>query len=270
MTRPPASLSSRARGALRGALAGAGGVATPLTLLRVLADELAAGRVDLRMVAERWVESRRIDSAGVDPETAAALDFLGRYHAPPEDSGARGPGPFARVLPIALLTFDSPRNLVSATFHTAALTHPDPGPAWAAVAVNVALATFIQGKRDFVPAVLEVLRGNSVPEALLAAVRRIPLGRRQGLPDPAVAGAEAVAAAETVLWLAYHEPLLTRGLEALAEAGSPSAPVAIAAGALMGARDGSAAVPAALLPDGHALADWDALADRLARVAAPV
>jgi ADP-ribosyl-[dinitrogen reductase] hydrolase len=270
MTRQPPSLSSRARGAFRGALAGASGAATPLVLLRVLAEELAEGRVDLRVVAERWVEGYRADPRGVDAETAAALDFLGRHHAPPTDSAARGPGPSARVIPIALLAFDSPRNLVSATFHTAALTHPDPRSAWAAVAVNVALATFIQGKRDFVPAVLEVLRGNGVPEELLAAVRRVPLRRRQGLPDPALVGIDAVAAAETVLWLAYHEPLPARGLDALGRSGEEGRAVAIAAGALMGARDGAGALPAKLLPGEPALSDWDALADRLVRVAAPV
>ncbi len=270
MSRQPPSLSSRARGALRGALAGSGGHAAPLALLRVLAEELAEGRVDLRVVAERWVQAHRSGPTGVDAETADALDFLDRHHSPPETSTAHGPAPLARVLPVALLAFDSPRNLVSATFHTAALTHPDARPAWAAVAVNVALATFIQGKRDCVPAVLEVLRGNPVPEELLAAVRRVPLGRRQGLPDPALAHTDAVAALETVLWLAHHEPLPARGLEALAECGDRARVTAIAAGALMGARDGAALVPAERLPEASLLADWDALADRLVRVAAPV
>ena len=56
----------------------------------------------------------------------------------------------ARV-PVALAAFDAPRALVSATYHIAALTHPDPVVAWSAVAVNVAIARFLQGKRDFVP-----------------------------------------------------------------------------------------------------------------------
>jgi hypothetical protein len=249
---------------------GAGIATTRLALLQVLAEELADGRVDLRVVAERWVQTHRSDPSGVDPETASALDFLERHHSPPESSAAHGPGPLARVLPIALLAFDSPRNLVSATFHAAALTHPDPRSAWSAVAVNVALGSFIQGKRDFVPAVLEVLRGNAVPDALLAAVRRVPLGRRQGLPAPALAATDAVAAVETVFWLAYHEPLLPRGLEALAHSDERTSTFAIAAGALMGARDGAAGISAELLPAETALSDWDALADRLVRVAAPV
>ena len=42
------------------------------------------------------------------------------------------------------------------------------------------------------------------------------------------------------------------------------------AGALLGARDGAAAVPDQRLPDDPELAEWDALADRLVRVTAPV
>ena len=79
---------------------------------------------------------------------------------------------------MALAAYDAPRTLVSASYHIAALTHPDPVVAWAAVAVNVALARFLQGKRDFVPDVIEALRNNAVPEELLAAVRRVPLPAR--------------------------------------------------------------------------------------------
>lgn len=265
MSPQPPSLSARARGAFRGALAGANG-APPDALLRILAEELAAGRVDLRELAERWIERRRAEPEGIDEETAVALDYLDRQHAPPEYSEARGPAPLTRVLPVALLAFDSPRNLVSATFHIAALTHPDPRPAWAAVAVNVALATFLQGKRDFVPAVLEVLRGNPSPEELLAAVRRVPLARRQGMPDPTPAESDALAAVEVAFWLAYHEPVTARAFEAV----SGSRSVAMVAGSLLGARDGAAAVPDQRLPDDSEVAEWDALADRLVRVTAPV
>ena len=91
--------------------------------------------------------------------------------------------------------------------------------AWSAVAVNVALARFLQGKRDFVPDVIEALRGNEVPDELLAAVRRVPI------PERAVAGTvgsvpgRAADDAEAALRLAYHEPLLERGLRAIAEGG---------------------------------------------------
>lgn len=270
MPRPLNSLGAHARGAFRGALAashGAGdGSEAAVTLLRVLAEELAAGRTDLRLLAQRWVERNQLSPGRIDAETADALKYLALHHAPPERASGRGSGPLARVLPVALAAFDSPRNLVSATYHIAALTHPDPHVAWAAVAVNVALARFVNGKRDFIPDVIEALRGNAAPEALLAAVRRVPVGRREGLPARATAETDAVAAAEIALWLAYHEPLPERGLDWLAGNG-PGVALAIAAGALLGARDGGDAVPSDRLP--YDLAMWDVLAERLVRIAAP-
>ena len=119
-----------------------------------------------------------------------------------------------RAVPVALAAHDAPRTLVSATYHVAALTHPEPLVAWSAVAVNVGRwRGFVQGKRDFVPDVIEALRSNEVPEQLLAAVRRVPLPRaRVGCDGGAPGRDRAPADAEAALRLAYHEPLLERGL----------------------------------------------------------
>jgi hypothetical protein len=122
------------------------------------------------------VEHHRTDPLGVDGETAAALTHLARHDAPPSQAAGHGSDPLIRCVPVALAAFDAPRTLVSATYHIAALTHPEPVVAWSAVAVNVAVARFLQGKRDFVPDVVEALRNNEV-EALLAAVRRCRLAK---------------------------------------------------------------------------------------------
>jgi ADP-ribosylglycohydrolase len=143
---------------------------------------------------------------GIDPETGAALVHLARHDAQPSEAAGAGSDPLVRVLPVALAAYDAPRTLVSATYHIATLTHPLPEVAWAAVAVNVALARFLQGKRDFVPDVIEALRSNEVPAALLAAVRRVPLPASRAAQDDAPG--QAVADAEAALWLAYNEPML--------------------------------------------------------------
>ena len=252
------ALAHRARGALLGAIAGGG----ESPLLEVLARELAEGRTDLRLLADRWVERYRLDPRAHDAETAAALEFIATHAAPPP-SGGRGSAVLARVVPVALVAYRVPRTLVSATYHIAALTHPAPEAAWGAVAVNVALGRLLEGRRDFVPDVLEALIGNAAPERLLAAVRGVPLRRRDALPSPAAAAADPVLAVELALGLAHHEPLATRGFGWLGEHG-PSA-AAGAAGALLGGRDGEAAVPVHLLPPDRA-AQWGALADRLARL----
>ena len=271
MSKPAPSLAFRAAGALVGLAAGrslalAGRADGGLALARILAEELAAGRRDLRSLAHRWVARYQEDPRDIDPETAAALAHLARHDAPPSRAAGPGSDPLVRALPVALAAHDAPRTLVSATYHVAALTHPEPVVAWSAVAVNVALARLLQGKRDFVPDVIEALRSNDVPEVVLAAARRVPLpaaapGERSG-PGLAVADAEAA------LRLAYHEPVVDRGLRAVAEPGVAAAGRAGLSGALLGARDGVGALPEAWIAvvDGGGLA---ALAARLVRVESP-
>ena len=208
MAAPSIPPSVRARGALLGALAGGG----DQPLLEILADELADGRTDLRRLAERWVAWHHAHPGAADAETGAALDVLAAHGAPPLEGG-RGSSGLARTLPVALVAFRSPRTLVSATVHIAALTHPEPDAAWGAVAINVALATFLLGRRDFLPDVVEALAGNAAPARLLAAVRRVPLGPRDELPLAAAASADAVRGVTLALGLAYHEPLAARGFD---------------------------------------------------------
>ncbi len=237
------ALSSRAEGTLMGLAVGrslALGAAPDgeLALARILAEELAAGRADLRRVAERWVERYQTDPRGIGPETAAALSHIARHDAPPAQGAGRSADPLARCVPVAVAMFHSPRNLVSGTYHIAALTHPDPAVAWAAVALNVALARFLQGKRDFIADVLEALRNNPVPEELLGAVRRVPIERHEDSVAAELSPSSAVGCVRAALWLAYHEPLADRGLRWAAEGGPGRSALAGTAGALLGARDG--------------------------------
>ncbi|HXE57813.1 MAG TPA: ADP-ribosylglycohydrolase family protein [Gemmatimonadales bacterium] len=273
MVKRAPSATERARGALLGLAAGPApdpGLSpdTPASrppadaaLALILAEELLAPEIPLERVVHRWIDWVRRGGEGLDEESIAALDHLAAYDAPPDGPGAVGPGPLARCVPIALATAASPRNLVSGTFHTAALTHPDPRSAWSAVAVNVALARFVQGRRDFVADVLEALRNNQAPDELVQAVRRVPLARRDDLPVERAAG-DAVACAEVALWLAYHEPLVGRGLGWLADRGAGTTAGAVV-GALLGARDGVEAIPPERL---RGVADAErigALAERL-------
>jgi ADP-ribosylglycohydrolase len=262
----------RAAGALVGLAAGRRLARGPgsdgtLALTAILVEELAAGRRDLRELAHRWVAWDADCPGETDRETGLALAHLGRHDSPPSQAPGEGSDPLVRTLPVALATFQAPRVLVSATYHIAALTHPAPIVAWAAVAVNVALARFLLGKRDFVPDVIEALRSNDVPDELLAAMRRVPL------PERAVAGAAGAAPgrapddAEAALRLAYHEPMPARGLAAIARPGPASAGRSGLAGALLGARDGAAAIPRDWIsPDDRAR--LGALAERLVAGAA--
>lgn len=265
---PAPSLTFRASGSLIGLAAGRGlargaGDDGGLALTLILAEELAAGRRDLRALAHRWTAYAQSHPAGIDRETGDALAHLARHDSPPSHAAGMGSDPLVRTVPVALAAFDAPRLLVSATYHTAALTHPDPVVAWSAVAVNVAIARFLQGKRDFVADVIEALRGNDAPESLLAAVRRVPIPDRS--VDPRSRPGQALDDAEAALRLAYHEPLLERGLSAAAAGGPSAAGRAGLAGALLGARLGVEAVPPGWTsPDERAI--LGSLAARLVRV----
>ena len=297
MVKPVPSLATRASGALLGHAAGnalgltarefashaaiaarfAGGLTTVIrqdtaaspcaadvAFSIVLAEELLRQPVDLKRLADRWIAWADADGRGLGSRTRQALDHLRDYSAPlaSGDDGA-GSGAVAHCLPVALATLHSPRNLVSATYHIAALTHPEPHSAWSAVALNVAAARFLHGARDFVPDVIEMLRANDAPAELLAVVRRVPLVGRQALPVDLPPTGSAVQCLEVAFWLAYHEPVLERALVWLVNAGGDTATNAAVAGGLLGARDGEEAVPAGWL---SALPDADALrtlADRL-------
>lgn len=247
---PDHSLASRARGALLGHAAGAG-LAAPSASPRaavaftlILAEELLEQDLDFRRLASRWIEWMRRDGQGTGTWTRTALEHIAAHDSPPASTGGQGgSGPLARCLPVALATFRSPANLVSGTYHTAFLTHPDESCAWGAVALNVAAARFLGAQRDFVPDVIEALRNNNAPDELLSAVRRVPLERREDLPVQDSGPNAAVRAMEIALWFAYHEPNLERGTGWLARAGREAEHNAAIAGGLMGARDGEKAVP---------------------------
>lgn len=247
---PDLSLAARARGALLGHAAGAGLAApsasarAPVAFTLLLAEELLEPELDFRRLAGRWIEWMRRDGQGTGTWTRTALEHIAAHDSPPSSTGGQGgSGPLARCLPVALATFRSPANLVSGTYHTVFLTHPDEGCAWGAVALNVAAARFLGGKRDFVPDVIEALLNNHAPDDLLAAVRRVPLEPREDLPLRVTGANAAIRAMEIALWFAYHEPNLERGTGWLARAGEDAEHHAAIVGGLMGARDGEMAVP---------------------------
>lgn len=297
----PLSLADRARGAMLGFAAGnalglpAEPLATPdairarwpggltevlrqdtrtspydddVALAVVLAEELLQPQVDLRRLAHRWVAWARGDGRGIGDWTRTALAHIATHDSPPAGSGGRATnGAVSRCLPVALATLASPRNLVSGTWHTAALTHPDPRCGWSAVAANVAAACLLRGRRDFVPEVIEALRTNEATPEVVDAVRRIPLLRREELVLTGPVANDAVTCMTAALWTAHHEPVLERGLVWLANAGGDTDTNTAVAGGLLGARDGARAVPARWLAQIPGTAELERLAVALVGLA---
>ncbi|HKV72971.1 MAG TPA: ADP-ribosylglycohydrolase family protein [Gemmatimonadales bacterium] len=275
MPRATPDLASRARGALLGLAAGnalgvpteflgtaaaieqryPGGVTTilpgaaepwddDLALSVHLAEELLEPEVSLERLGRRWIEWMDNGGRGIGNWTRVALSHLKTHGSPPSSSGGQaGNGSVSRCVPVALATLHSPRNLVSGSYHTAALTHPDERCTWGAVAVNVAAHCLLRGIGDFLPEVLDALRQNEAPAELLEAIRRVPLERREQLPVTGGNAGYVVHCVEIALWMAYHEPNLERGVTWLANAGGDTDTNAAVAGALMGIRDGDAVIP---------------------------
>lgn len=212
-----------------------------LRLNTALTEELLGSEVDIHRLALRWAELAAGDSTGLDPWTRTALSHIRTHDAPPGSLGqGAGPSVLARTLPLTIRTAGNPANLVSGAYHLTTLTHPDEEFGWAAVAVQFAVAVLLQGRRDFLADVLEVLRNNGAPESLLVPLRRIPALKREELP---VAADGAVNGCTIALWLAQHEPQLERGLRWIAGDRGRAAAAPLA-GMLFGARDGDRAIPA--------------------------
>jgi ADP-ribosylglycohydrolase len=248
---PDPALLRRARGAFLGHAVGtlldpAGEVrpASPrlieLRLNGALTEELLGPEVDIHRLALRWAELASGDGSGLDPWTRTALAHIRTHDAPPGSLGiGAGPGVLARTLSLTIRTAGNPANLVSGAYHLTTLTHPDEEFGWAAVAVQYAVAVLLQGRRDFLADVLEVLRNNAAPETLMQPLRRIPALKRDELP-PAAEG--AVSSCTIALWLAQHEPQFERGMLWIV-GDRDRAAAAPLAGMLFGARDGDRVIP---------------------------
>ena len=279
MARPEPDLAQRARGALLGHAAGnALGVPTEflhtpeaiaaefpgglreirrrdtprspwdddVAMAVALAEELLEPEPDLERLTRRWVTWMEEDGRGIGGWTRTALHHIRTHGTPPAESGGQaGNGAVMRALPVALRFFRQPVNLVAATFHTSQLTHPDPRCGWSAVAVNVAAACFLSGRRDFVGDVIEALRNNDAPSEVADAVRRVPVMKRGDLPLTGGAAGYTVHCMQIALWAAYHEPEYEGAMVWLANAGGDTDTNAAVAGGLLGARDGEEAIPAA-------------------------
>jgi ADP-ribosyl-[dinitrogen reductase] hydrolase len=215
-----------------------------VALALIEAEELLQPEFDLQRLAHRWVDWSRRDGRGIGDWTRTALDHIAEFDGPPEAiSGPPGNGGLAPTIPVALATASQPENLVNGSFHLGYLLHPDQRCGWSAVAVNATIACFLQGITDFIPEVIEVLKKNSAPDDLIAAVRRVPLEKREALPLTGPEGNLAVSAVEIGLWFARNEPRLERGITWLVAAGGDADTNGAIAGALLGARDGEDAIP---------------------------
>jgi ADP-ribosylglycohydrolase len=219
-----------------------------MTLL--LADSLAEkGDFDAEDVAQRWVKWMNTDGRGIGFTTERALRLI-EGGTKPFEAGrlAMGPrsasnGAVMRCLPVALRYHDNLDKLVRVSTQQAAITHADERCTWGAAAVNLATRELLHGNPYFLEEVLHRLQGTA-PRALIEAIGRVAWEQESDLPLGVAAEAGYVVhCVEIAFWCAVHRRSLEEALIFLAEAGGDTDTNAAVAGALLGARDGEAAIP---------------------------
>jgi hypothetical protein len=217
-----------------------------LALADELLVELTGAGVDLHRLARRWVDWAEQDGFEADVVLVAALDHLREFDAPATTLPSGNVAAPAAALPAALAG-GSPRGMVAGAYHVARMLDPAETTALATVAVVIAAAAFLDGRRDFVADVVAALRANDAPDVVLDAMRTIPRDPRTPPPVPHADTPDPLMAVTWLLWTAYHRP---RGVEVLREmalVGGIAPTTGALAGALFGARDGIGSWPAAWL-----------------------
>ena len=225
--------------------------------------ELAGGGVDLHRLAGRWVDWARQDGFEADSLLLAGLAHLREFDAPATELPSGSVVALAAALPAALAG-GSPRAMVAGAFHVARMLDPAEATGMAAVALVVAAAVFLEGRRDFVADIVAALRENAAPVALLDAMRTIPRDPRTPPTLPRGETPDPVAAAIWLLWIVHHRPRGVEAMRAMTVSGGVAPAVGAVAGALFGARDGIANWPDQWIDgSGDDVATRKALARRL-------
>lgn len=242
-----------------------------------LAESLVErGDFDVPDVARRWVRWMQRDGRGIGLTTRHALHLIERGIEPFEagrmarDAGAAaGNGAVMRCLPVALRYYDDVDRLIRVSAQQAAVTHADERCTWGAAAVNVAARELLHGNTSFVQEVLHRLE-SVAPRALIDAIARVSGEQEDALPIAAPGEyGYVVHCVEIAFWCALHRRSLEEALIFLVEAGGDTDTNAAVAGALLGARDGQAAIPRRWLDQLGAAKEISALAERLLLAASP-
>jgi len=160
-----------------------------------------------------------------------------------DQGAAASNGAVMRCIPVALRYHDDVDRLIRVSIEQAAITHADERCPWSAAAVNIAARELLHGNPRFVDETLRRLE-SVAPRALIEAIHRVPEEHERDLPiDVPGEHGYVLHCIEIAFWCAVHRPSLEEALIFLAEAGGDTDTNAAVAGALLGARDGEAAIP---------------------------
>lgn len=200
------------------------------TLAGLLDEELQRSSPDFGRLAARWGQ---ISDACECPVVARAVRWLGEHGMPAPDD-AFGPGLGAAVVTVGMATrlAHQPRNLYSGVYYAARLLDPSALGWFAALVAAATARCFLQGRRDFVADVLDVLLSNDAPAELVTQLRQVPVWSRPSIGEPIH---DLVRELDQVLRTLYHQGVPERARQEI----DRQAPSARRLGrALLAARDG--------------------------------
>ena len=227
------------------------GCVEPQDMARRLVAWLQAGPTDvgkLTRIAIRYHE-QGLPWHKVGPRVC--FDLIGR---------CAGNGSAMRCAPVGLLHALRPDQLIRDSILTSQLTHADPQPVWATVAVNLAIAELLAGRTtDLIPRVAAQIEEPRVKQALLQA----PTLARKDVRS----GGYVLETLSAAFWALENHPGFEEVVVAAVNLGDDADTVGAVAGALAGAREGFGAIPARWLAQLHHVEPLADLARGLHRLA---
>jgi ADP-ribosyl-[dinitrogen reductase] hydrolase len=205
------------------------------------------GTFDPEDIARRFVDWLHSQPKDIGTTTRRALGYLDRGFSWQEagertyrEAGGQGIGNAGvmRCAPVGLYRYRDLPRLIADTRVSSAITHADPLAQWAAVAVNVAIRELLlngQGP-DFLDRVAAPIEERAVSQA----IRAIPYISA----DEVRSTGYALHTMQTALWSIVHHDTYEEAVIAAVNFGDDADTSGAVTGALAGAREGEAAIPA--------------------------
>ena len=148
-----------------------------------------------------------------------------------------GNGSIMRCAPIGLLDFMHPERLVEDSINSSIITHWDPQARWAAVAVNLAIAEMLKGRKgNLLPVLLRSIEQVEVRDTVAGVLRL-----KRVDPEPSAYALDTLQAA---LWCLLNTSSFEEALVTAVNMGGDTDTVGAVCGAMAGTCYGVDAIPA--------------------------
>ena len=249
-----------------------------------LGEALLEGGDHIGSFAGRLVTWARENGRGMGILTSRVIQELAAGHAPPDaarlvyESNPIAPnGGVMRCAPVALARHRQPEMLVRDSAASCVVTHYAVTCQWSGIMVNAVIAMLLRGVEPDLRSLMYAAAVDGAPDMLATALEDgIPAGVLSAIEDGAQVVPDAswlrrqqmlightLLALQCGLWAAVTPLDLEAALRRVVEAGGDTDTNAAVAGAVLGARYGSAAIPERWLecvPERHRI---EGLADAL-------